>query len=804
MKELYAKKDYLVAGLYSGHLNVIASIATIPDAMKTIGTSTLNETSSISTAITSSIESVVDVEPTPSEISSSLLDVCSSPSGASTSTTIVAPVQRKRGRPVGYKVDQMPKNNEPIQFQCDFPGCGAFLVNPKELASHRSTYHKLTAEIVFPGDSTKTILERDSDGYFHCRCGAKYSPMASIVGHARKCSKAAGSQTPVPVVEDGGTLAEKDLMDVDNAWLLVVHSSSYARKKPFKFSMPMYYGETLLNTEEDFCLPYDLFRFVKVVGAGEMAPLPQLSAIGKRKPEQFVRIRKNIFVDRKPRKAAETPICGCKAPEDGSPACGKGCLNRMMQFECTDGKCPAGAACSNQSFQACGTLGRGFGIRTTVLHPKNTFLMEYCGEIISQETCIERMNTIYSHTEHYYFLNYDKSEVIDGCRKGSDARFVNHSCAPNCRIEKWSVNGEYHVGLFADQDIQAGMELTYDYKFESFGPMKKCRCGAIKCRGFLGINKNETRSEIKALKLSTLTTLDPALLDRDAEEINLKEPFSFIRRPLCPKPSSQYLPFVVQVLTEDGTPFDTGVNISYFNNITPRDTLLTLYRDAWDQVNSTGGKHGEGGERGLPFLSRNLRSLYHPCMTEEDPLGPIITGPVFLKRNRRVFGSGSDPGIAGIERRGGGLNWSRSKKRTRRVVVAGDKNIWDILYKASCERAQMMEVKRRGVLERRREGMHGVLKMLLEKRKGQGSVGDGRCGSGAGGVGLSEDEEMVDVDDVLGDVVSPPENTSEGIDKRVDLKRGGSLKRGDSTRRMSGRRGGKENGGTDITMGGLV
>ncbi|KAI8607815.1 hypothetical protein BC830DRAFT_71739 [Chytriomyces sp. MP71] len=292
--------------------------------------------------------------------------------------------------------------------------------------------------------------------------------------------------------------------------------------RPFKFSMPMYYGETILETEEDFELPFDLHRFVKVVGSGELAPPPQLWALeGKRKPPQYVRIKKNIFVDRRPRKPAlETPVCFCVVPADGGPACGADCLNRLMQFECTPGKCPAGDACSNQMFQrgvqtedleVCLTNGRGFGIRTNAAISKNRLVMEYCGEIISQETCLERMDTLYAGTQHYYFLNYDRGEVIDGGRKGSLARFVNHSCDPNCRIEKWSVNGEYHVGLFADKEIPPSSELTYDYKFEAFGPMRKCLCGGRKCRGFLGRNGRggDGLSDIKALKLGELVLVLP-------------------------------------------------------------------------------------------------------------------------------------------------------------------------------------------------------------------------------------------------------------------------------------------------------
>ena len=52
---------------------------------------------------------------------------------------------------------------------------------------------------------------------------------------------------------------------------------------------------------------------------------------------------------------------------------------------------------------------------------------------------MKRMETIYKNERHYYVMTYSKDEVIDGSRKGTIARFVNHSCDPNCRIEKWSV-----------------------------------------------------------------------------------------------------------------------------------------------------------------------------------------------------------------------------------------------------------------------------------------------------------------------------------------------------------------------------
>lgn len=63
-------------------------------------------------------------------------------------------------------------------------------------------------------------------------------------------------------------------------------------------------------------------------------------------------------------------------------------------------------------------------------------------------------------------MMFDQNMIIDGTR-GSIARFINHSCSPNCRIEKWNVGGKPRMGLFAgDYGVLTGEELTYDYNFE--------------------------------------------------------------------------------------------------------------------------------------------------------------------------------------------------------------------------------------------------------------------------------------------------------------------------------------------------
>ena len=67
-------------------------------------------------------------------------------------------------------------------------------------------------------------------------------------------------------------------------------------------------------------------------------------------------------------------------------------------------------------------------------------------------------------------------------------RFVNHSCEPNCEIQKWTVNGFYRMALYTLRDLEPGDELTYDYNFSLFNPHEgqSCRCGSKNCRGVIG------------------------------------------------------------------------------------------------------------------------------------------------------------------------------------------------------------------------------------------------------------------------------------------------------------------------------
>lgn len=92
-------------------------------------------------------------------------------------------------------------------------------------------------------------------------------------------------------------------------------------------------------------------------------------------------------------------------------------------------------------------------------------------------------------------MSFDQNMIIDATT-GNIARFVNHSCSPNCRMEKWIVGGQPRMALFAGpRPIQTGDELTYDYNFDPFSAknVQKCLCGSANCRGVLGPKPKEVK-----------------------------------------------------------------------------------------------------------------------------------------------------------------------------------------------------------------------------------------------------------------------------------------------------------------------
>ena len=139
--------------------------------------------------------------------------------------------------------------------------------------------------------------------------------------------------------------------------------------------------------------------------------------------------------------------------------------------------------------------------------PKETFIIQYIGEVLSinSEEGRKRLQD-YSKSTCTYMMRLSSKEVIDPTYKGNMARFINHSCDPNCETRKWNVRGEIEVGIVSIKDIKEGEELSFDYKFDVFQtPYTRCLCGSAKCKVYLGLVPLEYTTEQWQEKIHNLS-----------------------------------------------------------------------------------------------------------------------------------------------------------------------------------------------------------------------------------------------------------------------------------------------------------
>ncbi|HEX9076990.1 MAG TPA: SET domain-containing protein-lysine N-methyltransferase [Anaerolineae bacterium] len=134
--------------------------------------------------------------------------------------------------------------------------------------------------------------------------------------------------------------------------------------------------------------------------------------------------------------------------------------------------------------------GQGVFARSRIL--KGTRIIEYTGERITHREADARYDEEAMEHPHTVLFTVDKKTVIDAGVGGNEARFINHSCAPNCE----AVNEDGHIFIDALCDILPGEELTYDYHLEYQGRYRAewkeryaCRCGCPSCRGTLLLPK---------------------------------------------------------------------------------------------------------------------------------------------------------------------------------------------------------------------------------------------------------------------------------------------------------------------------
>jgi histone-lysine N-methyltransferase NSD2 len=205
--------------------------------------------------------------------------------------------------------------------------------------------------------------------------------------------------------------------------------------------------------------------------------------------------------------------CDCSASSNDPCGPTSNCINRLLLVECQPNVCTMGDRCGNRQFQKklyppmrvehTKTKGWGLFVKTDI--KKGDFIIEYVGELITNDEFKKRIGNMLNNKDadqNYYFMVIDNARVIDAGPKGNYARFINHSCDPNCETVKWTVNGDTRIGIFALEDIPANTELTFNYQFEAFGEVKKpCLCGAENCCGLIGEKAPPKRPPVNSAAL---------------------------------------------------------------------------------------------------------------------------------------------------------------------------------------------------------------------------------------------------------------------------------------------------------------
>ena len=243
--------------------------------------------------------------------------------------------------------------------------------------------------------------------------------------------------------------------------------------------------------------------------------------------------------------------CDCKV------ACGEDCLNYILKIECHGKKgeknsvCKAGEGCGNRTFQNKKYVkiqpiqepGMGWGCRVQEDVKRGTLVIEYIGEVIDaaemqRRNSEQREMTPWDH--EFYIMELGSGLFVDGKRKGSMSRFINHSCQPNCELVRWQVKGRDRIGIFAKTDIAKGASLSYDYHFDTNdADYFYCLCGSDNCRGTMA--PEDKRAKVIE-DVSQLTKEQKKKLIAAGRERTEREKGARVRDELSRSYTSRFLP----------------------------------------------------------------------------------------------------------------------------------------------------------------------------------------------------------------------------------------------------------------------
>lgn len=139
-------------------------------------------------------------------------------------------------------------------------------------------------------------------------------------------------------------------------------------------------------------------------------------------------------------------------------------------------------------------------------------IIEYQGKRITEKQANKRFGQDPDNPFHTFFFSLENGKLIDGGDEGNDARWINHSCEPNCEAQE----DKGRVYIHALRDIARGEELNYDYGLVIDEKLTKqlkkdyaCRCGSPSCRGtMLAVKKKKAAKQAAKAKKATADNAD--------------------------------------------------------------------------------------------------------------------------------------------------------------------------------------------------------------------------------------------------------------------------------------------------------
>jgi hypothetical protein len=139
----------------------------------------------------------------------------------------------------------------------------------------------------------------------------------------------------------------------------------------------------------------------------------------------------------------------------------------------------------------------GLGLFAKAPIPKGACIIEYTGKLLTKEE--------YQASNSRYLWDIGPGKTLDGSPRSNKARYINHSCKPNCDPNVY----KRRVYIHALRDIKPGEELSYNYGKDYFDEYigKNCRC--LKCMPEMPAKPAKAVAKAKPVKVKTAKPAKP-------------------------------------------------------------------------------------------------------------------------------------------------------------------------------------------------------------------------------------------------------------------------------------------------------